>query len=138
MMPKVSDGIGEEVLQVHVRAKPRVPTSGIGHRQSPLARTDAFQSAQNGGVNAVEPAKNARSSQDPGCGSRSEPVDPMKTRGREVEEAGERPSDGAGEVTEEYQQTGQREDEEEPEEDVKEHLPVRPPRIVAGLAPALV
>jgi hypothetical protein len=62
-----------------------------------------------------------------GCGTRAHRVNPVEERSREVEDRSKDPGTHRRQVAEEDQDAGQGQYEDEPEENIKEELTIRPP-----------
>jgi hypothetical protein len=71
-------------------------------------------------------------------GARTHRVNPVEERSREVEDRSKDSGTHRGQVPEENQGAGQGQYEDEPEEDMKEELTIRPAGVVARLGPPLL
>ena len=135
MMPKMVNGISEQVLQAHRRLEARVPTGRIVHCQRPVSGSHSIEPCENGPMHLVELTDHCRPAEQASSGARADRIDSIEERSREVEGPSEDPGAHCRQVAEEEEDAGERPDEDEPEEDVKEELTICPTGVLARLGP---
>jgi hypothetical protein len=86
MMPKVVNGISEQVLQAHGRLEARVPTGRIVHCQRPVPRSHSIEPCENGPMHLVELTDHRRPAEEASSSARADRIDSIEERSREVED----------------------------------------------------
>lgn len=134
-MAQVFDRVSNQVCEAHVGAEPRIPTRGVVHGERPVVCGSMLEPCEDARVHPIELAEDARSAQDPGAGARADRINAVEDRRREVQNCGKGAGAPPWKATEKEQEPRERWDQSEPQEDMKEELPIRPARVVARLCP---
>jgi hypothetical protein len=85
MMPKMVNGISEQVLQAHGRLEAWIPTGRIVHCQRPVPRSHSIEPCENGSMHLVELTDHSRPAEQASSGPRADRIDSIEERSREVE-----------------------------------------------------
>ena len=78
MMPKVVNGISEQVLQAHGRLEARVPTGRIVHCQRPVPRSHSIEPCENGPMHLVELTDHRRPAEEASSSARADRIDSIE------------------------------------------------------------